>query len=114
MILLIDAFQLFIPCLLGTILIIECEKFYDEICNVSWYLLAESEKKSMALIMLSAMTPRSMACGLQVIDLQMFVEVKIDLLSLLKNLKVFFSTDLQEDLLVFDDPFEHAISSHTL
>ena len=70
-----QTFQTFIPCLLATLLINEGEKYYENLCNVPWYLMEEPEKKSMLILLGSAIEPKSMACGLSVMNLQLFVDV---------------------------------------
>ena len=72
----IVAFEIFIPCLLASILIDYGDKYYDNLCNLSWYLLSPSDKKSFTVLLIPALFPKSMSCGLMQMNLQMFVEVR--------------------------------------
>lgn len=71
-------FQIFLPCFLAQILILKGDKLYEKVCKISWYSMAQSDKKSMALLMLATAEPQSLLCGPKEINLQMFVEVLFD------------------------------------
>lgn len=75
LILLMAAFQIFVPCLLGTLLLIEGDKHYLNLCNASWHLLSLSDQKSFSLLLVSATRPKSITMGVNVLDLESFVGV---------------------------------------
>jgi hypothetical protein len=77
MLLLITAFQIFVPCLLGTFLVHEGDKYFANLYNISWHLLSLSDQKSMTILLVFAIKPKSITMRLKVLDLQSFVDVNI-------------------------------------
>jgi hypothetical protein len=70
------AFQLLVPCVMGTILITKGENYYLGICKVSWHLMPVSDQKSIQMIMNFAAIPRQLSAGLKILDMETFVDVK--------------------------------------
>jgi hypothetical protein len=77
-ILLIDLFQIFAPCLLGTFLEIKSEKFFRKLTTFPWIDLPLRNKKSLLVILSSAIKVKSLSNGLGVLNLESFVEVGSD------------------------------------
>lgn len=75
--LIMDAFQIFGSCLMGTFLEIMGEKFFGKICKISWYLLPVPERKYLHTIMISAFKIRNITMGLKILNLNSFIEVII-------------------------------------
>lgn len=75
LILAIDFFQIFYPCLLGTFLEIYCESFYVSMCQLSWVDLPVSDQKSLLILMNASMKMQSMTFGLMDLNLNTFIEV---------------------------------------
>jgi hypothetical protein len=75
MILLVAAFQIFTPCLLGTLLINEGEKYFGHLCKITWHELSLSDQKSISIMLSSALRPKTISTGLKVLDFQSFVDV---------------------------------------
>lgn len=76
-ILVIDIFQIFAPCLLGTIYEIQCDKFFDELTKISWIELPLSMQKTVLIMMIQAQRDRSIRCGLIDMNFQAFVMVSL-------------------------------------
>ncbi|CAG9798548.1 unnamed protein product [Chironomus riparius] len=53
-ILVVDLFQIFAPCLLGTILELHCDKFFNKLAELSWIHLPLPMQKSVLIMMLQA------------------------------------------------------------
>jgi hypothetical protein len=73
--LLVTAFQIFVPCLLGMFLINEGDKYFKNLCNISWHELSLSDQKSLSIMMSAAIEPLKISTNLTVLDLQSFVDV---------------------------------------
>ena len=73
----VQTIQIFMPCWLSTLLIDAGEKYHNNLCSISWYLMKEPEKKSIFILMQSSINPKSMLCGLGVMDLSLFIMVVI-------------------------------------
>jgi hypothetical protein len=73
----VDAFQIFVPCLLGTFLIDYGEKYFENLYKISWHEMSLADQKSLSIILSSAIVPTQMTSGLNVLDLQSFVDVRI-------------------------------------
>jgi hypothetical protein len=65
----------FVPCLFGSLLIHKGEEYYDNISQVSWYELPKEERKSIVMLLRSAIKVNKMSAGVKVISLEEFVEV---------------------------------------
>jgi hypothetical protein len=74
-ILVVSVYQVFLPCLFGSLLIHKGEEYYDNISQVSWYELPTEERKSVVMLLRSAIEINKMSAGLTVISLEEFVEV---------------------------------------
>jgi odorant receptor len=74
-ILVLDAFVILGPCILGTMLEIAAESFYDSITEISWFLLPVEQQKSILIILHSSIMERPLKWGLMKLDLQQFVDV---------------------------------------
>lgn len=70
------AFQLFVPCVMSTVLKSKAENFYKNIYKLSWHLMSISDQKSVQLIMKYAFLPKQLSTGLSVLNMETFVEVK--------------------------------------
>jgi hypothetical protein len=76
-ILVIDLFQIFSPCLLGTFLEIKSENFFAKLTTFPWVDLPLREKKSLLIIMRTAMEVKSLSVGLGKLNMHSFVEVRV-------------------------------------
>lgn len=74
-ILVMSLYQVFVPCLMGTLLIYKGEQFYDNIYNSLWYLLPVSDQKLILVLLCGAKRLQTMSAGLTVISLEQFVNV---------------------------------------
>lgn len=74
-ILVIAVYQVFVPCLLGSFLLDKGEEFFDNIYNISWYLLPLSDQVSILILLGVASDVKTMSAGLAIISLEQFVEV---------------------------------------
>ncbi|XP_070497151.1 odorant receptor 67d-like [Chironomus tepperi] len=74
-ILMVDLFQIFAPCLLGTIYEVQCNKFLNEVMKLSWIELPLVMQKTVLIIMLQAQRKITIQCGLMELNLQAFVMV---------------------------------------
>lgn len=74
-ILLLDLFQIFMPCLLGTLLESKCDEFFENICKLSWIELPMSDRKSLIIILASALKLRSISFGFMNLNFDSFVQV---------------------------------------
>ena len=76
-ILLADLFQIFAPCLLGSILEIQCNKYFEKLVELSWIKLPIPMKKTLLFMMLQAQRKKSIKCGMVELNLRAFLMVKI-------------------------------------
>lgn len=79
------AFQLIVPCVMGTVLTTKGENFYDHICKLSWHLMSISDQKSIQIIMTYAVLPKQLSSGIKILNMETFVEVKFEVI---KNIKI--------------------------
>ena len=84
-VLLVDIFQIFIPCLLGTFLLTQGEKYEKNLCNLHWNLMSITDQKALRLLLWGAYKPKKISMGLKVLNLQTFVEVKQKLILAIFN-----------------------------
>ncbi|CRK97284.1 CLUMA_CG010679, isoform A, partial [Clunio marinus] len=73
--LVVTALQIFFPNLLGTVLIVAGDNYYNHLCNISWHMLSVSDQKSVLLLLVSAINPKKITAGLAVLQLQTFIEI---------------------------------------
>ena len=71
----IDVFQIFIPCLVGTILTVKGDDYYDEICKISWHTMSLRDQKSISLMISAATKSKDFSFGLMKLNLESFLEV---------------------------------------
>lgn len=71
----IAVYQVFVPCLLGSFLMDKGGEFFDNIYNISWYLLPHSDQISILILLGVASEEKTMSAGLTVISLEQFVDV---------------------------------------
>ncbi|CAO1305632.1 unnamed protein product [Diamesa serratosioi] len=50
-ILVIDVFQLFVPCLVGTVLVVKGDEFYADICKLTWNSMSLRDQKSINIML---------------------------------------------------------------
>jgi len=74
-IMLVDIFQIFAPCLLSTILEVQCDKFFNKLAELSWIDLPLSGQKTVLIMMLQAQRKKSIRCGLMDLNLRAFLKV---------------------------------------
>ncbi|KAL7029971.1 hypothetical protein ACKWTF_006453 [Chironomus riparius] len=77
-------FLIFLPCVLGSILISKGDEFYRKLYNISWHLLSISNQKSFKFIILNSKTSKGLAAGIQTLELTAFLEVNVSSLSQVK------------------------------
>lgn len=75
MILPVAAFQLFVPCVLGTIVVMKGDKFYDDVCKLPWHLMSVTDQKSIQMIIGYASKPKQLSAGVKILNMETFVEV---------------------------------------
>lgn len=68
-------YQMLVPCVFGTFLSLKGDEYYDNLCNVKWYMLSISDQKSIALLLTGAFRERTLSTGLVTLNLESFVEV---------------------------------------
>jgi hypothetical protein len=85
-ILLADVFQIFAPCLLGTILEHQCENFLRCIYTISWTNLSIKHQKSLHFIILTSQKRQQIASGFLKLNLPAFVSVSVNNSDNIKNL----------------------------
>ena len=68
-------YQMLVPCVFGTLLSIKGDDFYENLCNIKWYMLSIPDQKSIALLMTGAFRERTLSTGLVTLNLETFVEV---------------------------------------
>ncbi|CRK98951.1 CLUMA_CG012053, isoform A [Clunio marinus] len=69
------AFQIFLPCVLGTILIIAGDNFYDNLCKIHWNLLSIPDQHSFILLLISSKTSEVITIQMNVLHLETFVAI---------------------------------------
>ena len=74
-ILMADLFQIFAPCLLGTILEVQCNKFFDELMKLSWMELPLPIRRTILIMIFQAQRKKSIKCGLMDLNLPAFLSV---------------------------------------
>lgn len=115
MILGMAAFQIFAPCLLGMFVLLKGDKYYENLCNISWHLLSLSDQKSLSLLLVTAIRPKSITMGIKVLNLQSFLEVILFGIFLIHTFLIHcfnVSPDLQGHLLVFYAVAELEVRRH--
>jgi hypothetical protein len=60
---------------MSTVLMKKSEKFYDDICALSWHLLSVQDQKAIKLVMNHAKYPMQLTTGIKVLNMETFVEV---------------------------------------
>ena len=83
-IILIDVFQLFVPCLVGTVLLVKGDEFYDDICKLSWNTMSLRDQKSISIMLSFAKTSKTVSFGLMKLNLESFLEVNINQLIIIQ------------------------------
>jgi hypothetical protein len=73
----VDLFQIFAPCMLSTILEIQCEKFNEKLGELSWIELPVTEQKTVLIMMIQAQRKKSIRCGLIELNLRAFLMVRL-------------------------------------
>ena len=71
----VTAFQLFVPCLMSTILKTKGEDLYQNIYFMSWRLMSIADQKSIQLVLQYAALPKQLTTGVKVLNMETFVEV---------------------------------------
>ena len=61
--------------MMGTILTVKGDQYYDEICKVSWHSMSLRDQKSISLMMSAAKKSKDISFGLMTLDLESFLEV---------------------------------------
>ncbi|CAG9798549.1 unnamed protein product [Chironomus riparius] len=74
-ILIVDLFQIFAPCLLGTLLEVQCNKFFDNLMKISWIQLSMPMQKLVLIMMFQVQRKKSIRCGLMELNLRTFLMV---------------------------------------
>ncbi|CAO1360022.1 unnamed protein product [Diamesa hyperborea] len=74
----IDVFQLFVPCLVGTVLLVKGDEFYDDICKLSWNTMSLQDQKSISIMLTFAQNSKTVSFGLMKLNLESFLEVNIN------------------------------------
>jgi hypothetical protein len=77
-ILLADVFQIFAPCLLGTILELQSENFLKSINEISWTKMPVKQQKSLHFIILASQKRQHIASGFFKLNLPGFVSVSVN------------------------------------
>lgn len=109
--LILDAFQIFIPCLLGTYLEEKCGRYFEKICSISWIELPVSDQKSVIMILSSARQVKSIFFSIMKLNLNSFVQVAITAIFLSCIINEFNSiSDLQNGLFILYASTEHALN----
>lgn len=75
MILVLDAVQIFGPCLLGTLLETKSEGFLKKLSVISWEGLPQSEKQSYRILHLASLKKRSITFCIAALNFVSFVKV---------------------------------------
>lgn len=74
-ILVIDVFQLFVPCLVGTVLLVKGDEFYADICKLTWNEMSLRDQKSINIMLSFAKTSKTVSFGLMKLNLESFLEI---------------------------------------
>jgi hypothetical protein len=97
------AFQLFVPCVLGTMLKVKGNELHGNVCKISWHLLSIPDQKSLQLILQFGETSKCLTAAHCPLDLQTFVEVRKGNVFLKSKGDHFnYIPDLQGNLLILD------------
>lgn len=70
--------QIFVPCLIGTVLECKCEQFYNGIYSISWVKLPVSDQKMLLMILGSAGKMQSISFLFMKLNLNTFIKVRND------------------------------------
>lgn len=82
------------------------DNYYTNLCSINWHLLSLSDQKSISLLMVFAINPKSITMGLKVLNVESFLEVKNKnfIFKFISNtsekFSSFFGSDLPGHLLV--------------
>ena len=63
------------PCLVGTILTVKGDEYFDEICKISWEIMTLRDQKSISLMISGAIKSKDISFGLMKLNLESFLEV---------------------------------------
>lgn len=63
--------------MIGTVLTMKGDDYYDQICKLSWNKMSLSDQKSISLMMNAAQKPKEVTFGLMKLNLESFLEVKV-------------------------------------
>jgi len=75
-IMLVDIFQIFAPCLLSTILEVQCDTFFNKLAELSWIELPLPMQKTVLIMMIQAQRKKSIKCGMVELNLRAFLKVR--------------------------------------
>jgi hypothetical protein len=67
--------QIFMPCVLATLLIVKAEEFFESLCDIPWYLLSLSDQKAVMMLMMAAQKEKTLSAAIFELDMRSFVEV---------------------------------------
>ncbi|KAG5684234.1 hypothetical protein PVAND_013472 [Polypedilum vanderplanki] len=75
MLIIAATFQIFMPCLLSTFIIIKAEEFTENINNILWYLLPVKDQKMLMMILKISQEKKTLSTGFTELNISTFVEM---------------------------------------
>uniref|UniRef100_A0A1W7R6N7 Putative odorant receptor n=1 Tax=Aedes albopictus TaxID=7160 RepID=A0A1W7R6N7_AEDAL len=72
----VSTFQLFLPCMLGTMIEIKCDLFIEQVYDISWHAMSNVEQKMLNFMLTKSQRTQKLSCvGMVPLNMNLFLAV---------------------------------------